>query len=151
MLNYGAQTPLVSLAAHIAYGTLVGGFISLASWIFSAAEGSSRFCPRASKLGGVHDDHWAVGMMSALLAHGAEQQSGKPAVPAGPDHQQIAVGGGVDKDPCGTTFHDPALDLDALGLGVQAGGLLLEQLLGRPGMSLRPPPGKLSRGPSREP
>ena len=31
MLNYGAQTPLVSLAAHIAYGTLVGGFISLAS------------------------------------------------------------------------------------------------------------------------
>jgi len=31
MLNYGAQTPLVSLVAHIAYGTLVGGFISLAS------------------------------------------------------------------------------------------------------------------------
>ena len=30
MLNYGAQTPLVSLAAHIAYGTLVGGFVSLA-------------------------------------------------------------------------------------------------------------------------
>jgi hypothetical protein len=30
MRNYGAQTPLVSLAAHIAYGTLVGGFISLA-------------------------------------------------------------------------------------------------------------------------
>jgi hypothetical protein len=31
MLNYGLQTPLVSLAAHIAYGTLVGGFVSLAS------------------------------------------------------------------------------------------------------------------------
>ena len=30
MLNYGAQTPLVSLLAHIAYGTLVGGFVSLA-------------------------------------------------------------------------------------------------------------------------
>jgi hypothetical protein len=30
MLNYGAQTPLVALAAHIAYGTLVGGLISLA-------------------------------------------------------------------------------------------------------------------------
>jgi hypothetical protein len=30
-LNYGAQTPLVSLAEHIAYGTLVGGFISPAS------------------------------------------------------------------------------------------------------------------------
>ena len=29
MINYGAQTPLVSLAAHIAYGTLVGGFTSL--------------------------------------------------------------------------------------------------------------------------
>jgi hypothetical protein len=29
MLNYGPQTPLVTLAAHIAYGTLVGGFISL--------------------------------------------------------------------------------------------------------------------------
>lgn len=31
MLNYGRRTPLVSLAAHIAYGTLVGGFTSLAS------------------------------------------------------------------------------------------------------------------------
>jgi hypothetical protein len=30
MLNYGRQTPLVSLAAHVAFGTLVGGFISLA-------------------------------------------------------------------------------------------------------------------------
>jgi hypothetical protein len=29
MLNYGRQTPLVSLAAHIAFGTLVGGFVSL--------------------------------------------------------------------------------------------------------------------------
>lgn len=29
MLNYGARTPLVSLAAHIAYGALVGGFTSL--------------------------------------------------------------------------------------------------------------------------
>jgi hypothetical protein len=31
MLNYGVQTPLVSLAAHVAFGTLVGGFVSLAS------------------------------------------------------------------------------------------------------------------------
>jgi hypothetical protein len=31
MLNYGPQTPLVSLVAHTAYGTVVGGFISLAS------------------------------------------------------------------------------------------------------------------------
>ena len=30
MLNYGAQTPLVSLAAHVAYGALAGGFVSLA-------------------------------------------------------------------------------------------------------------------------
>jgi hypothetical protein len=30
MLNYGVQTPLVSLAAHIAYGAVVGGFVSLA-------------------------------------------------------------------------------------------------------------------------
>jgi hypothetical protein len=30
MLNYGARTPLVSIAAHIAYGALVGGFTSLA-------------------------------------------------------------------------------------------------------------------------
>jgi hypothetical protein len=29
MLNYGRQTPLVSLAAHIAFGALVGGFISM--------------------------------------------------------------------------------------------------------------------------
>jgi hypothetical protein len=31
MLNYGRRTPLVTLAAHIAYGTIVGGFVSLAS------------------------------------------------------------------------------------------------------------------------
>src|SRR5215204_1936295 len=30
MRNYGVQTPLVSLAAHIAYGAVVGGFVSLA-------------------------------------------------------------------------------------------------------------------------
>jgi hypothetical protein len=30
MLNYGPRTPLVSLAAHIVYGTVVGGFASLA-------------------------------------------------------------------------------------------------------------------------
>jgi hypothetical protein len=30
MLNYGRQTPLVSLGAHIAFGALVGGFVSLA-------------------------------------------------------------------------------------------------------------------------
>jgi hypothetical protein len=29
MLNYGLQTPLVSLAAHVAFGALVGGFTSL--------------------------------------------------------------------------------------------------------------------------
>ncbi len=28
--NYGARTPLVTLAAHIAYGALVGGVVSLA-------------------------------------------------------------------------------------------------------------------------
>jgi hypothetical protein len=31
MLNYGPQTPLVSLAAHVAYGTVVGGFVALAA------------------------------------------------------------------------------------------------------------------------
>lgn len=31
MLNYGRRTPLASLAAHVAYGTIVGGFTSLAS------------------------------------------------------------------------------------------------------------------------
>jgi hypothetical protein len=31
MLKYAAQTPLVSLAAYVAHGTLVGSFISLAS------------------------------------------------------------------------------------------------------------------------
>ena len=30
MLNYGIQTPLVMLLAHIAYGAIVGGFTSLA-------------------------------------------------------------------------------------------------------------------------
>jgi hypothetical protein len=27
MLNYGARTPLVSLAAHVAFGAVVGGFV----------------------------------------------------------------------------------------------------------------------------
>jgi hypothetical protein len=31
MLNYGRRTPLATISAHIAYGTIVGGFISLAS------------------------------------------------------------------------------------------------------------------------
>jgi hypothetical protein len=31
MLNYGRRTPLATILAHIAYGTIVGGFISLAS------------------------------------------------------------------------------------------------------------------------
>lgn len=30
MRNYGLRTPLVSLPAHVAYGTIVGGFVSLA-------------------------------------------------------------------------------------------------------------------------
>jgi hypothetical protein len=30
MLNYGPQTPIASLVAHVAYGAVVGGFISLA-------------------------------------------------------------------------------------------------------------------------
>jgi hypothetical protein len=31
MLNYGVQTPLVNIAAHVAYGALVGGFTQLAN------------------------------------------------------------------------------------------------------------------------
>jgi hypothetical protein len=31
MLNYGRRTPLATIAAHVAYGTIVGGFVSLAS------------------------------------------------------------------------------------------------------------------------
>jgi hypothetical protein len=31
MMNYGLGTPVVSVVAHIAYGTVVGGFIGLAS------------------------------------------------------------------------------------------------------------------------
>jgi hypothetical protein len=29
MLNYGRRTPLASILAHVAYGTIVGGFTSL--------------------------------------------------------------------------------------------------------------------------
>lgn len=29
ILNYGARTPLVTVAGHIAYGAIVGGFVSL--------------------------------------------------------------------------------------------------------------------------
>ena len=31
MLNYGRATPAVTLAGHVAYGTIVGGFAALAS------------------------------------------------------------------------------------------------------------------------
>jgi hypothetical protein len=31
MLNYGRATPAVTLAGHVAYGAVVGGFVSLAS------------------------------------------------------------------------------------------------------------------------
>jgi hypothetical protein len=30
MLNYGRSTPVVTMAAHVAYGAIVGGFMSLA-------------------------------------------------------------------------------------------------------------------------
>jgi hypothetical protein len=30
LLNYGPRTPLVAMAAHLAYGALVGGFVGLA-------------------------------------------------------------------------------------------------------------------------
>ena len=31
MLNYGRSTPAVTIAGHVAYGTIVGGFVSVAS------------------------------------------------------------------------------------------------------------------------
>ena len=31
LLNYGRQTPLATIVAHVAYGAIVGGFVSLAS------------------------------------------------------------------------------------------------------------------------
>jgi hypothetical protein len=31
LLNYGRGTPVVTLAAHVAYGAIVGGFVSLAA------------------------------------------------------------------------------------------------------------------------
>ena len=31
MLNYGRRTPPSALVAHVAYGAIVGGFVSLAS------------------------------------------------------------------------------------------------------------------------
>ncbi|MGH3031622.1 MAG: hypothetical protein ACRDNE_12845 [Gaiellaceae bacterium] len=31
MLNYGRSTPVVTIAGHVAYGAIVGGFVSLAS------------------------------------------------------------------------------------------------------------------------
>jgi hypothetical protein len=31
LLNYGRRTPLVTIIAHIAYGAIVGGFVSLAN------------------------------------------------------------------------------------------------------------------------
>jgi hypothetical protein len=31
MLNYGPQTPLVNVLGHVAYGAIVGGFVSLAA------------------------------------------------------------------------------------------------------------------------
>jgi hypothetical protein len=30
LLNYGRQTPVVTIVAHVAYGAIVGGFVSLA-------------------------------------------------------------------------------------------------------------------------
>jgi hypothetical protein len=31
LLNYGRRTPLATILAHVAYGAIVGGFVSLAS------------------------------------------------------------------------------------------------------------------------
>jgi hypothetical protein len=47
---------------------------------------------RRTRLGGVHDDDRAGGVVDALVADGAEQEPGKPAVTAGAHHQQITLG-----------------------------------------------------------
>ncbi len=31
LLNYGRMTPLVTLVAHVAYGAIIGGFVSLST------------------------------------------------------------------------------------------------------------------------
>lgn len=79
----------------------------------------------------MNDHDGAVGVMGALLADGAKQQPGKPAVTAGPDHQQIGLGCLCNEDLRGATLDDSALDLDALDVALQPRRHILEQLLGR--------------------
>ena len=61
------------------------------------------------------DDHdRASRVLSALLADRPEQQSGKAAVPARSDDEQIGVAGFVDQHCCGGALDDVALDLDSV-------------------------------------
>ena len=62
---------------------------------------------------GVYDDDGAGGVVDALLADGAEQKAGEPAMAAGADNQQIRPRGGTDEDFCGKTLDNPTFDLDA--------------------------------------
>jgi hypothetical protein len=69
--------------------------------------------------------------MRALLADGAEQETGAAAVAARSDDEQIAVWGGVDEDVDGVALHEPGLDLEIVGLDRRVGDDVIEQLLGR--------------------
>ena len=59
-----------------------------------------------------HDDDGAPGVVDTLLTHRAEQQASEPAMPARPNHQEVARCGGVKKDRGGSTLDDLPLDLD---------------------------------------
>lgn len=61
MRNYGLRTPLISLAAHIAYNAVVGGFIAMAR----GGEG----CFEASDIGAVLS--FALGQLGGERAHHA--------------------------------------------------------------------------------
>src|SRR5690606_10095401 len=58
---------------------------------------------------GPYHDHRAGGVAGAVVAGGAEQETGERVVAAVPEHEQVGLLGGLDEDLPGVAVHD--LDL----------------------------------------
>ncbi len=95
----GADALVETLAKHARTDTIGDGKIWVSMWTASCGSGpASGIVPRYNRgsLGFIaHDQHRAVRVMHAMLAHRAEQGLGEAAVTAAADDEQVRVGRGV--------------------------------------------------------
>ncbi|CPT79194.1 Uncharacterised protein [Mycobacteroides abscessus] len=127
--HWPAAIPSIIVAASllVAVGTVLGPSSSWSRLLIAVGGGLAVVA--ASR----HDDDWAGRALGALLADGAQHQSGESAMAARPDHQEIGVGGCVDQDLGGRALLHYRCDADAFGVDGGAGERCAQGLVGRLG------------------